>query len=72
MTKTKRSRIKSPIHNHDASKNRHRHKHNPTWLPSTRVAKTHAYYRRHKQIPPSRLRKEPNEKRAASRSKSAR
>lgn len=34
----------------------HIHKHNPTWLPKTRMAKTHAYYSRLGQIHPDRKR----------------
>lgn len=63
MSKAKRVR-KFHFHTHDASKKGHKHKHNPTWLPPTRVAKTHAWYRRNKQVPPSRLKKE-EQKRAA-------
>lgn len=57
--------MKKRIHRskaNSASKKGHIHKHNPTWLPKTRIAKTHAWYRRNKQVPPSRLKKEEPEK----------
>ena len=40
-----------------ATTKRHIHKHNPTWLPPTRQALTHAWYRRHKKTIPTRRRK---------------
>ena len=63
MAKFKLGHSKHGPHNHDASKKGHKHKHNPTWLPKkikgkAQPALTHAYYRRHKQVPPSRLKKE--------------
>lgn len=42
----------------NATQKGHIHKHKPAWLPPTRMALTHAFYRRKGLVPPTRRIKE--------------